>query len=132
MSDAAPSTLRGALSRLAESLLGLARTRLELATIEYTEERERVARQLMLMLAGVGCLMFALLFVAFAVIALFWDTYRIAAFAGVILFFAGGGAFLLWRRAELANAAPPPFGATIAEFDKDRASIARTMDLPRS
>ena len=128
--DPGGATLRGSLARLADALLGLARTRLELATIEYTEERERVSLQLMLMLAGLGCLLFALFFAAAAVILVFWDTYRYAAIIGVVVFFAAVGALLLWRRAELARQSPIPFAATVAELDKDRAAMSRTMNLP--
>lgn len=128
--DAGGTTLRGSLARLADALVGLARTRLELATIEYTEERERVGRQLVLMLAGIGCLLFALFFAAAAVIMLFWDSYRFIAIIGVITFFAVAGALLLWRRAEISNQAPIPFSATIAEMEKDRAAMSRTMNLP--
>jgi uncharacterized membrane protein YqjE len=125
------ATLRGSLARLAHSLLGLARTRVELATIEFSEERGRVGRQLALLIAGTGCLLFGLLFAAAGVVAYFWDTsYRIAAFAGVVVVFLGAGAVLLWRRAELAQTAPTPFAATLAELDKDRAALARTIKLP--
>ena len=130
--DAGGSTLRGALARLADALLGLARTRLELATVEYTEERRRVATQLVLLLAGMGCVLFALLFAAAAVVVLFWDTYRIAAVVGVTVFFAITGAVLLWRRAEIAHTSPTPFMATVAELEKDRAALARTLQSPPS
>jgi uncharacterized membrane protein YqjE len=132
MSDAAGggTTLRGALARLADALVGLARTRLELVTIEYTEERARVTQQLALLLAGIGCVLFALLFAAAAVVIYFWDTYRFIAILGVIAFFVVAGALLLWRRAEIAQTAPTPFAATVAELDKDRAALGRTMNLP--
>lgn len=125
-------TLRGALAKLADAMLGLLRTRLELAAVEYTEERDRVARQLMFLLVGLGCLLFALLFGAFAVIAYFWDTYRITAILGVAAFFVVIGAVLLWRRAEVSSTSPVPFAASVAELEKDRAALARTMNLPPS
>jgi uncharacterized membrane protein YqjE len=128
--NAAGVTLRGALARLADALVGLARTRLELATIEYTEERARVGRQLALLLAGIGCMLFALFFAAAAVVIYFWDTNRIIAILGVVAFFAVAGALLLWRRTEIAQTAPIPFAASVAEFEKDRAALARTMNLP--
>ncbi len=126
----ASDTLRGALARMADALLGLVRTRLELATLEYTEERGRIGRQLALLLAGLGCLLFALLFAAIAVVAYFWDTYRITAILSVGGFFAVVGGALLWRRAEIANTAPAPFGATLAELEKDRAALSRTLNGP--
>ena len=125
-------TLRGALARMADALLGLARTRIELAAVEYTEERGRITSQAALLLGGVGCLLFALFFAAAGVIVYFWDTHRFAAIIGVIVFFGVIGAALLWRRAELANTSPVPFSASVAELEKDRAALARTMKLPPS
>jgi hypothetical protein len=42
------------------------------------------------------------------------------------------GAGLLWRRAEVSATSPVPFSASVAEIDKDRAALARTMNLPPS
>ena len=123
-------TLRGALAKLADAMLGLLRTRLELVSIEYTEERTRITQHLVLLLAGIGCLLFALLFVAILVIVFFWESYRFPAIIGVILFFAALGGAFLWRRAEMSRGAPLPFAATVAEIEKDRAALARTMKLP--
>jgi uncharacterized membrane protein YqjE len=128
--EAGGATLRGALARLADALVGLARTRLELVAVEYTEERGRVGQQLALLLGGICCVLFALFFSAAAVIVYFWDTHRFVAILGVVVFFAGAGALLLWRRAEIAQTAPIPFAASVAELDKDRAALARTMNLP--
>ena len=125
-------TLPGALSRLTEALVGLARTRLELLSVEYAEERGRVGMQLALVFAGVGCLLFATFFAAFGIVAYFWDSYRIAAIIGVIIVFVLVGVALLWRRAEIANAAGTPFAATVAELEKDRAALARTFHAPRT
>ncbi len=130
--DAAGGTLRSALARLADALLGLARTRLELATVEYAEERRRVATEVALLLGGVGCVLFALLFAAGGIVVVFWDSYRLPAIVGVVVFFAVVGAVLLWRRAEIAHTSPTPFGATVAELEKDRAALARTFHAPPS
>lgn len=132
MSDAAEPqpddvSLRATVARLGDALLGLTRTRLELASVEYAEERRRVGRQLALLVGGIACLLFALLFVAAGFIAYFWDTHRFAAILGVIFVFAGAGAVMLWRRAEIGHTAPTPFAASLAELDKDRETLARTM-----
>src|SRR5690349_14275468 len=125
-------TLRGSLAKLADAMLGLLRTRLELVAVEYTEERDRVTRQVTLLLIGLGCLLFALLFASFAVIAFYWDTYRITAILCVAGVFGAAGGALLWRRAEVSTTSPVPFAATVGELEKDRAAIARTMNLPPS
>jgi uncharacterized membrane protein YqjE len=123
-------SLRATVARLGVALLGLVRTRLELAAVEYAEERRRVGLQLALLAAGIGCLLIALLFVAGGIIAYFWDSHRFAAIIGVIIVFAGAGAVMLWRRAEIGHTAATPFGASLAELEKDRAALARTTSTP--
>jgi uncharacterized membrane protein YqjE len=130
--DTGGGSLRSSVARLADALVGSVRTRIELATVEYAEERNRVAQQLVLLVAGIGCLLFAVLFVASAVVAWYWDTHRFAAFAGVIIVFAVAGAFLLWRRSEVAQGAGTPFAATLAELQKDRAALGRSMRPPEA
>jgi uncharacterized membrane protein YqjE len=124
------TTLKAALLRLAAALFGQARTRLELASVEYAEERTRVIQQLVLLVLGLGCVLFAVGFAAAGIVAYFWDPHRVAAFLGVVVVFAGAGAVLLWKRAEVAASAPRPFAATIEEFAKDGAALRRSANLP--
>ena len=122
--------LRGASARLTAALLGLVRTRIELASVEFSEERARLQQQLVLLIAGLASLLFALFFVAVWVIVYFWDTARLAAIAGVVVAFGLAGAILLWRRAETARAAPPAFAATLAELERDRAAFSGLAPHP--
>jgi len=128
--QSAPRSLRGAAARLGASLLGLVRTRLELASLELAEERDRVQQQLTLLLAAMAMFMFALLFIAGWVIAYYWDTHRLTAIAIVAVVFAGAGAALLALRSQAASVAPTPFAATIAEFERDRAMLAGRDNSP--
>ena len=116
--------LRGPTARLGASLLGLVRTRLELASVEFSEERDRIQQQLALLLAALAMFMFAALFGAAWIVVYYWDTNRLTAIAIVAAVFAGAGAVLLMLRSQAANAAPTPFAATLAEFERDRAAIA--------
>ena len=116
--------LGGAASRLGASLLGLVRTRLELASVELAEERDRVQYQLTSLVVAIAMFMFALLFAATWIIVYFWDTTRLTAIAVVAFVFAAAGAALLMLRSQAARAAPMPFAATIAEFERDRAALA--------
>ena len=125
-----PRSLRGASSRLAASLLGLARTHIELASVEFTEERDRIQRQLTLLLAAMGLLLFAVLFVAAWIVVYFWDTYRLTAIASIAFVFAATGAVLLLMRAQAARLAPTPFSATMAELERDRAALAGSDTEP--
>ena len=130
MSDAAERARRtarrcGARSRGSRMRsLGLARTRLELATIEYTEERARIGQQLALLLAGIGCVLFAVFFAAAAVVIYFWDTHRFAAILGVVMFFAGAGA--------AAAVAPRGNRAASRRFRSPRRSPSSTRIARRS
>ena len=128
--QSAPRSLRGSAARLGASLLGLVRTRLELASLELAEERDRVQQQLTLLLAAMAMFMFAVLFLASWVIAYYWDTHRLTAIAIVAVVFAGAGAALLALRSQAASVAPTPFAATIAEFERDRAMLAGRDNSP--
>ena len=122
--SARASGLRGSATRLTASLLALLRTRVELASVEFSEERARLQQQLVLLIAGLVSLLFAVFFIAVWVIVYFWDTNRLAAIAGVVLVFGLAGAIVLWRRAESARNAPTPFAATLAELERDRAAFS--------
>ena len=126
--QAAPRSLRGIVARLGASLLGLVRSRLELASIEFAEERNRIQQQLVLLVAASGLLMFGVLFAAMWVVVYFWDTNRLTAIAIVALVFAAAGAALLLVRSQAARSAPTPFSATIAEFERDRVALAGGTD----
>ena len=60
-SDDAPDRggLSGALGRLGASTFALLRTRIELATVEFEEERERTKQMLVLVVCGVLLALFA-------------------------------------------------------------------------
>jgi uncharacterized membrane protein YqjE len=121
--------LRGAAERLGASLLGLVRTRLELASVELAEERDRVQYQVASLVVAIAMFMFALLFVATWVVVYFWDTNRLTAIAVVAIVFAAAGAGLLMLRSQAARAAPMPFAATLAEFERDRAALAGSDNI---
>jgi len=129
-SEQAPARdLRGASARLGASLLGLARTRLELASVEFSEERDRIRQQLTLLFVALGLLLFAVLFVAVWVVVYFWDTHRLTAIASVAFVFAATGGVLLLLRSQSGRSAPTPFAATIAELERDRAALAGGTSL---
>ena len=112
--------------------MGLARTRLELASVEFSEERDRIQQQLTLLIAAMGLLLFAVLFAAMWIVVYFWDTNRLTAIFVVALVFAAAGVVLLMLRAQAARSAPTPFAATIAELDRDRMALAGGTDHERA
>ncbi len=120
MSSAPSGGLSGAIARLGESALGLVRTRIELAALEFSEEQERRKEQLLLL--GVAAIAFAFaLFAASAfVVAYYWESYRLAALAGVTILYLLIGVAALWRMEVQGRTTRRPFAATLAELERDR------------
>jgi uncharacterized membrane protein YqjE len=113
------------LGALAASLVALAHTRLELLTTELEEERARQQSIVLTLGLGVACLTLALLLVVVFVLAVFWDTHRLAALGIMIAVFTGvgaGAALLAWRKIRTK---PRLLGATLAELAKDYHHLTR-------
>lgn len=120
------SGLLASVRALCRTLLGIARTRLELLANELEEERLRLTRMfvfgfLALFFFGLGVLALSLL-----VVAIFWDTYRLAAIAGVALVHLMIAFYCVLSARKLAASKPKLFSATLAEFGKDRAALSST------
>ena len=106
--------------RLVGTALALLRTRLELATVEFEEERERATELLVLVLSAVLLALFALVFASIFVIAYFWDAYRLWAIAGVTLFYVVLAIATVMRLKQRGRDKPPAFAATLAELGQRR------------
>ena len=127
MDHGSHGSLRGALARLGAAALALLRTRADLAALEFSEQRDR-ARTLLVLLGIAG---FALAFAAMAATALvvvyFWDSYRIGRSSASTLFYLVVGVAAIWRFNVHQRTDPPPFAATLAELERDRAWLAEHM-----
>jgi uncharacterized membrane protein YqjE len=113
------------LGALAASGVLAVRQRLELAALDVQDELVAWIRLLggalavavfcALTLAGLGA----------AIVIALWDSWRIAAIAGVTVAYLAG-AILSWQRLLRAWAAKPPFmAATIAELRRDGEELAQ-------
>ena len=123
----APASRRGlrtAAAQFADTLLGLGRTRLELAAVEFEEARARAAERLVLSLVAGLCFALAVLVASMLVVVLFWDTHRIAALCAVTIVYALLGLVALWRLAVQRKSETPAFAATLAELERDREWLA--------
>ena len=116
--------LRPALGRLVAGGLALARTRLELASVELALERERFTSIVAFAVAGAVLATLALAALTIFVVAYFWDTHRYEAIAALVVVYGALAAFAFLRAASIARREPTPFAASIAEIDKDRAILA--------
>ncbi len=123
--QASPSGgLKATASRAANSALTLLQTRLELASIELAQERERLYVRLALMFAAVLLMVFGVLGIGVLIVVYFWDTHRIAAVVAPTLLCILVGWVLFRKSQTIGHEGGLPFAATLAEFDKDRAAFA--------
>ena len=106
-------------TRLSASALSLLRTRIELASVEFAEERERLKTSIGLVAVAAIAFGFAAIVVTFGVIAWFWDSYRYEAIVVVALLYAVVGVIALRRQSALRKAAPEPLAASIDALRKD-------------
>lgn len=108
------------LRALGATLLDAIGTRAELAVVEMREQGERRTRWLVLAAVAGVFLALGLLLAALFVVALFWDTHRLAALGGVTLVYFGIAAVAFVRLRDELRASPPPFEATLRELAADR------------
>ena len=111
--------ISAAVGRIGATVLAMARTRLELATVELQEETQRLFGYLALGLTAAFLAAGAVVLTVLFVLVVFWDTHRLLAVGGMAIVFALGSAIVAMKlRANLA-ARPPLLGATLAELRKD-------------
>ena len=113
------SGVGNAATRLSASAVALLRTRVELASVEFAEERERLKASIGLIAVAVVAFGFAAIVVTFGIIAWFWDSHRYETIAIVALVYALVGVAALWRQASMRKTAPTPFAGSIDALRKD-------------
>lgn len=105
-------------ARFAETALQAARTRMELVGLEVAEERQRVAR--LLVLGSIALLFFAVSLLSAVVLLamLFWEQRLWLMGILALVFLAAGGALVaaFLRRASRRQ---QPFETTVAELSED-------------
>jgi uncharacterized membrane protein YqjE len=105
------------------TLLALLRVRAELIALELKEQTDRGKRLVVLAFVAAAFLFAGLLLAALFVVVAFWDTWRLQAMAAVTLAYAGIGAWALLRIRTILASSPPPFSATLQEFESDLAML---------
>lgn len=105
-------------ARFAEAALQAARTRMELVGLEVAEERQRVAR--LLVLGSIALLFFAVSLLSAVVLLamLFWEQRLWLMAIFTLVFLALGGAFGL-AFVRRAGRCSQPFETTVAELSED-------------
>ena len=112
-----------ALSGLAGTAFAMLRTRVELATVEFEELGERTKIMLVLVVVATMFSCFALIALSALVVALLWDSYRLAALLGVAVTYAiiAGVAIYALKR----NGTARPFQASLEQLERDAEALRR-------
>lgn len=114
-----------ALRRLAAALVAASQTRLSLASVELTEERDRLLRIALLALAAAFALMLALVALSALLVVAFWDSARIAVLVALLAVYLLAGLWCALRARALARAAPALLESTLAELERDAQALRR-------
>ena len=116
--------LLDSLRRLSATLLVVGQTRLSLASVEISEERDRLLTLALLTLAG--GLAFVLALVAFSalLVAAFWDS-RLLVLGGLMAVYLLIGLACAARVRALRRDAPTLFETTRAELERDAQALRR-------
>jgi uncharacterized membrane protein YqjE len=110
--------------RLAASVAAAVETRVQIAALEFAEERDRAKDRLVLVLVAAVSAGFAVLAANALAVALLWPHIGWASLALLIVLWTVVAAVAGSRLSQMAARDRRPFSATLAEFERDRAWIA--------
>lgn len=119
------------LGKLAQTLLAIGQTRLELLGNEFETQKLRALRMLVLALAMAFCAALGIVLVMALVTLLLWEqrVWVVAVFAALFALSAAG----LYRALMRMVADPePPFAATLAELQQDIQRLKAATDHAKS
>ena len=117
--------LKESVGELGNAVLAVLGTRLELFSIEVSEQKESIIKLLCLAFGALVCLALSLLILTLTLALFFWHTeYRYIALGVAVLLYAVLGLLML-RAAWKVLRGPMPFEASIAELRRDIESLGR-------
>lgn len=121
--------LKESLAGVGHDVIALARTRLELFSLEAAQQKSRVFKLLVMSQVAMVCLLLAMIILSVAIALAFWPTsYRFVALGVMVLvyFLVGVGLLVsVWRSLRHG---PLPFAATLEELGHDVAFIDRIKE----
>lgn len=116
-------SISATVGRIGATVLAMARTRLELASVELQEETRRLVGFLALALIATVLGSVALLLAVLLVLVLFWDSHRLLALGSMTALFALGCALVAAHLRSAMATRPALLSQTLAELRKDAASF---------
>lgn len=120
--------LKESVGEFGNAVLAIVGTRLELFSIELSEQKESIVKLLCLSFGALLCLALALLILTLTLALLFWHTeYRYLALGIAVLVYAVAGLTMLRMVWNMLRGSIP-FEASIAELRHDMACLKRLGD----
>lgn len=107
------------LKAIAGNLAAIARSRLELFSIELQEERHRLIQGLIWASAAIFCGAMAFILINVTIVYLFWEEARLAVLITLTLFYTLSLAAIAIGFRGYLRKQRPPFADSIREFKKD-------------
>jgi len=122
MSDNTSNSSKGlldSLTVLAGSLVSIARTRLELLSIDLEEDRIHLLSVVLLSLAALFSLVVGVVLVAILLVVIFWESHRLLVLGSLAGFFLVTGLVACGFALRKAKTKPRLFTASLLELFKD-------------
>jgi uncharacterized membrane protein YqjE len=129
MSDNTSNSGKGlldSLTVLAGSLVSIARTRLELLSIDLEEDRIHLLSVVLLSLAALFSLVVGVVLVAILLVVIFWESHRLLVLGSLAGFFLVTGLVACGFAVRKTKTKPRLFTASLLELFKD----SQQLDLP--
>ena len=102
----------------------LVRTRLDIISTELEEQREWLQNLIIFGMAGLFFISLGLVLVTLFVVAMFWETHRVAVLGGFSALYLGIGIWAVITFRNMLHKRPKLFAATSQELAKDEAHLA--------
>jgi uncharacterized membrane protein YqjE len=122
--DPRSSGLLGSIERLVTTFIEVVQTRIELASSELEEERERLQEIVMLGLFAAFLIGLGVVLLTVVIVLIFWDTHRMAVLGGFAAFYLVVGAIVALRVWYISRTKSRLFSATLAELEKDKEHLS--------
>ena len=117
------SGLLGSLRGFADGLISSVHDRIELFSVELQEEKHRLIQTFIWAAAVVMLALLTVLFASFALVALFWETARVAVVSILLAVYLAGLIAAIVGLQRFLKRQPKPFQATMAELREDRSCM---------
>jgi uncharacterized membrane protein YqjE len=111
------------LKRLLASLIGIARTRAELLSLEVEEEIDRLAKLALCAILSLFFMGVAVVLIAILIVVAFWENDKLLALSLLALFFSIIGLYSGALFLKKAKSRSRLFSQSIAEFSKDLSEL---------